>query len=45
MVSHKCVMCKKEINVDYFKDYEFDDDGEMWCASCFEQESDTGEVY
>lgn len=40
-----CVMCGREINVDYFKDYEIGDDGEIWCIACFERESDTGEIY
>lgn len=43
--THKCVDCGKEINIDYFKDYDTDDYGEFWCISCAERESDIGEIY
>lgn len=40
-----CVMCNKEIDLFKHEDYEYGYDGEVWCISCCERESDTGETY
>ncbi|MDM5231468.1 hypothetical protein [Lysinibacillus pakistanensis] len=36
----KCVMCKQVLYSNRFEYFE----GEVWCKSCFEQESDTGDL-
>jgi hypothetical protein len=38
-------MCGKEINLNNEKEYEYDNEGLIWCDPCFQKESDTGEVY
>jgi hypothetical protein len=38
-----CIMCNKELNLFHHNTYEYDYEGEIWCDSCFQKESDTGE--
>lgn len=45
MEIQKCVLCFKEIELSGHSDYEFDEDGDVWCSVCFAIESDTGETY
>lgn len=43
----KCINCKKEFSKDskVNYDYEYDNEENVWCMPCAEQESDGGNVY